>query len=92
MLSVSLFYPLKRPSGVVVSLFPSRHHITDFGGVLHSGYRYLAWLEDQIDTPPKLDLNSHGPERDILYKKCKDWLEGKVVKPNLTGPDIIDKW
>ncbi|KAK0663869.1 Pea pathogenicity protein 2 [Lasiodiplodia hormozganensis] len=57
-----------------------------------SGYRYLAWLEDQIDTPPKLDLNSHGPERDILYKKCKDWLEGKVVKPNLTGTDTIDKW
>jgi len=37
----------------------------------------------------KLDLNSHGPERDILYGKCKDWLEGRKVQANLTGTDII---
>ncbi|KAK8096712.1 hypothetical protein PG999_012656 [Apiospora kogelbergensis] len=55
-----------------------------------SGYRYLCWCEDRVGYPPKLDLNAHGPERDILYQKCKDWLEGKEVKPNLTGNDIID--
>lgn len=56
----------------------------------NSGYRYLCWCEDKVGHPPKLDLNAHGPERDILYQKCKDWLEGKEVKPNLTGNDIID--
>ncbi|KAK7964156.1 pep2-like protein [Apiospora saccharicola] len=55
-----------------------------------SGYRYLCWCEDKVGHPPKLDLSAHGPERDILYKKCKDWLEGNEVKPNLTGNDIID--
>ncbi|KAI9755439.1 MAG: hypothetical protein M4579_004296 [Chaenotheca gracillima] len=54
-----------------------------------SGYRYLAWAEAKIDRPPKMDLNAHGPERDILYAKCKNWLEGKDVKPNLTGHDEI---
>ena len=55
-----------------------------------SGYRYLAWCEEKLTkTPPKMDLNSHGPERDILYRKCKDWLDGKEVKPNLTGSDTI---
>ncbi|MCJ1294843.1 hypothetical protein MMC34_006402 [Xylographa carneopallida] len=55
-----------------------------------SGYRYLAWCESKISQPPKMDLNSHGPERDILYAKCKDWLEGKKVQPNLTGKDVVD--
>ncbi|GKZ19523.1 hypothetical protein AbraIFM66951_011873 [Aspergillus brasiliensis] len=53
-----------------------------------SGYRYLAWAEVKFGHPPKLNLNSHGSERDILYSKCKDWLEGKAVKPDLTGPDL----
>ncbi|KAJ9302358.1 hypothetical protein DTO271G3_1224 [Paecilomyces variotii] len=53
-----------------------------------SGYRYLAWAEDKIGTPPKMNINSHGPEKNILYRKCKDWLEGKAVKPDLTGADI----
>ena len=55
-----------------------------------SGYRYLAWAESKIGSPPKQDLNSHGPEKNILYGKCKDWLEGKKVQPNLTGNDIIE--
>jgi len=55
-----------------------------------SGYKYLAWLEEKSGRPPKMDLNAHGPERDILYGKCKDWLDGKEVKPNLTGKDIIE--
>lgn len=55
-----------------------------------TGYRHLAWCEEKISkTPPKMDLNSHGPERDILYQKCRDWLEGKKVTPNLTGKDEI---
>lgn len=53
-----------------------------------SGYRYLAWAEDKIGEPPKMNLNSHGPEKDILYRKCKDWLDGKAVVPDLTGPDV----
>ncbi|KAI9034925.1 uncharacterized protein KD926_005019 [Aspergillus affinis] len=53
-----------------------------------SGYRYLAWAEVKIGHPPKLNLNSHGPERDILYGKCKDWLDGKRVVPGLTGLDM----
>ncbi|KAI9740256.1 MAG: hypothetical protein M1834_004834 [Cirrosporium novae-zelandiae] len=55
-----------------------------------SGYRYLAWCEAKIGRPPKMDLNAHGPEKEILYSKCKDWLDGKVVKPNLTGKDIVN--
>ncbi|KAI9804619.1 MAG: hypothetical protein M1833_006693 [Piccolia ochrophora] len=55
-----------------------------------SGYRYLAWAESRIGSPPKMDLNAHGPERDVLYAKCKDWLEGKVVRPNLTGNDVVE--
>ena len=55
-----------------------------------SGYRYLAWCEEKISKrPPKKDLNAHGPERDVLYQKCKDWLDGKTVMPNLTGHDEI---
>jgi hypothetical protein len=55
-----------------------------------SGYRYLAWAEGKVGKPPKMDLNAHGPERDILYGKCKDWLEGKEVKTNLTGHDVVE--
>jgi hypothetical protein len=55
-----------------------------------SGYKYLAWCEAKTGKPPKMDLNAHGPERDILYEKCKNWLDGKAVKPNLTGWDVID--
>ncbi|KAM6505374.1 hypothetical protein FSOLCH5_014594 [Fusarium solani] len=54
-----------------------------------SGYRYLCWCEAKLGMKAKLDLNSHGPERDILYGKCKDWLEGRKVQPNLTGTDIV---
>lgn len=52
-----------------------------------TGYRCLAWAENKISTPPKMNLNSHGPEKDILYGKCKDWLEGRAVRPDLTGED-----
>ncbi|KAF7587060.1 hypothetical protein BBP40_007817 [Aspergillus hancockii] len=52
------------------------------------GYRYLAWAESKIGVVPKLNLDSHGPERDVLYRKCGDWLEGRVVKPDLMGEDI----
>jgi len=55
-----------------------------------AGYRYLAWCENKIGNQPKLDLSAHGEERDILYGKCKDWLEGKEVKPNLTGKDVVE--
>ena len=55
-----------------------------------SGYKYLAWCEAKVAKPPKMDLNAHGPERDILYRKCKDWLEGREVRPNLTGTDVIE--
>jgi hypothetical protein len=37
-----------------------------------------------------MDLNSHGPERNVLYGKCKTWLEGGDVRPNLTGEDLKD--
>lgn len=55
-----------------------------------SGYRYLCWAEAKAGKEPKLDLNAHGKERDILYRKCKDWLDGKDVRPNLTGEDFND--
>jgi hypothetical protein len=58
-----------------------------------NGYKCFARVEDKAGRPPKMDLNAHGPEWDILYKKCKDWLEGKVVMPNLTAMMLwtIDK-
>ena len=56
-----------------------------------SGYRYLAWAESKAGRPPKMDLNAHGPERDVLYGKCKVWLEGGDVRPNLTGEDF-EEW
>jgi|SRR5687767_10146546 hypothetical protein len=43
------------------------------------GYRYLAWAEYKIGFPPRLDLDSHGPAKEALYRKYKDWLEGKSV-------------
>lgn len=55
-----------------------------------SRYRYLCWMEKKVGRQPKMDLSNHGPDRDILYAKCKDWLGGKEVKPNLTGTDVID--
>lgn len=55
-----------------------------------AGYRYLCWCEAKVGKPPKLDLDAHGKERDILYGKCKDWLEGRKVQPNLTGTDVIE--
>ncbi|KAK3669308.1 hypothetical protein LTR78_010807 [Recurvomyces mirabilis] len=58
-----------------------------------AGYRYLAWCEANISkTPPKMDLSSHGKERNVSYGKVKDWLDGKEVKPNLTGEDVVEKW
>ncbi|KAI9154780.1 PEP2-like protein [Paramyrothecium foliicola] len=53
-----------------------------------AGYRYLCWIESKLGMKAKVDLDSHGPGRDILYSKCKDWLEGRKVRPNLTGQDI----
>ena len=29
-----------------------------------------------MGTPPKMNLNAHGPEKGVVYGKCKDWLEG----------------
>jgi len=55
-----------------------------------AGYRYLCWCEEKVGSPPKMDLSSHGPERDVLYEKCKDWLEGRAVRPNLTGRDVVE--
>lgn len=55
-----------------------------------SGYRYLTWAESKIGSPPKMNLNSHGLERDVLYAKCKTWLEGGKVVPDLTGEDYKD--
>lgn len=52
-----------------------------------TGYRYLAWAEVRNGTPPKMNLNAHGPEKDVLYGKCKDWLERRDVRPDLTGED-----
>jgi len=49
----------------------------------------MFWI-GKAGRPPKMDLNAHGPERDILYAKCKDWLEGREVKPNLTGHNVVD--
>lgn len=57
-----------------------------------SGYRHIFWCGEKADRPLKVDPNAHGPERDILYRKCKDWSEGKIVKRNLTGRDTIDWW
>jgi hypothetical protein len=37
-----------------------------------SGYKYLAWVEQTAGRSPKMDLNVHGPEEDILLGKCKD--------------------
>ena len=54
----------------------------DEGAKYPSGYSYLAWCEAKVGKPPKMDLNAHGPERDVLYAKCEDWLEGKEVKPD----------
>ncbi|KAG9582617.1 hypothetical protein KCU77_g13086, partial [Aureobasidium melanogenum] len=52
-----------------------------------SGYKYLAWAENKISQPPKMNLNAHGPERNILYGKIKTWLEGGQIRPDLTGED-----
>lgn len=38
-----------------------------------------------MGTSPKMNLNAHGPEKDVLYGLCKDWLEGRDVRPDLTG-------
>ncbi|PYI26079.1 hypothetical protein BP00DRAFT_451495 [Aspergillus indologenus CBS 114.80] len=57
---------------------------------LPSGYRYRAWAEGRTGHSSKLNLNSHGPERDVLYGKCRDGLEGRAVKPDLTGADVPD--
>ncbi|KAF2135305.1 uncharacterized protein K452DRAFT_323132 [Aplosporella prunicola CBS 121167] len=88
------FYTLLFDKDKMIPVHPGRTFDIPEAEVMKypSGYRYLAWCEDKIDTPPKLDLNSHGPERDILYSKCKDWLEGKQVKPNLTGKDTVESW
>ncbi|KAI4724593.1 hypothetical protein E4T49_07677 [Aureobasidium sp. EXF-10728] len=55
-----------------------------------SGYKYLAWAENKISQPPKMNLNAHGPEKDVLYGKMKAWLENKSIRPDLTGEDDPD--
>jgi hypothetical protein len=37
---------------------------------LPDGYRYLAWAEGKVGVAPKSNLDSYGPERDVLYRKC----------------------
>ncbi|KAH6975699.1 hypothetical protein EDB80DRAFT_308580 [Ilyonectria destructans] len=44
-----------------------------------SGYKYLAWAEAKIGHPPKLDLDSHGPEKEVLLAKYQQWLDGKDI-------------
>lgn len=39
-----------------------------------------------------MDLNVHGEERDILSRKYKDWIDGRAVKLNLTGEDVVDSF
>ena len=55
-----------------------------------SGDTSLAWCEAKVGKTPKMRLNAHGPGRDILYAKCRDWLEGRKVKPNLTQTDVVE--
>lgn len=43
------------------------------------GYKYLAWAETKIGSPPRLDLDSHGPEKEVLHRKYKEWLQGKSI-------------
>lgn len=62
----------------------------DLPTLVQNGYRHLAWAKSKIVAPPKMDLDAHGEERDILYVKCKDWTDGKRVKPDLTGEDVIE--
>ncbi|KAE8387771.1 hypothetical protein BDV23DRAFT_186039 [Aspergillus alliaceus] len=54
-----------------------------------AGYRHLAWAESRTGVVPKLNLDSHGLERDVLYRKCRDWLE-RAIRPDLTGKDFAD--
>ena len=58
--------------------------------MVSGGYRYLAWAESKTGTSPKMDLNAHGQERERLYGKRKDWLDGKAVKPKLIGEDVAE--
>ena len=52
-----------------------------------SEYRYLAWAEVRNGTAPKMNLNAHEPEKDVLYGKCKDWFERRDARLDLTGED-----
>lgn len=52
-----------------------------------TGHRCLTWAEVCNGMPPKMNLNAHGPEKDVPYWKCKDWPEGRDVRPDLTGED-----
>ncbi|KAK4935033.1 hypothetical protein LTR10_023845 [Elasticomyces elasticus] len=88
-----VFYTLLFDKDKMVEVNPSNggfeipeHEVAEYP----AGYKYLCWCEAKVGKPPKMDLNAHGPERDILYAKCKDWLEGREVRPNLTGHDIIE--
>ncbi|KAF9697766.1 hypothetical protein EKO04_004226 [Ascochyta lentis] len=88
--SADLFYTLLFDKDKFVPVNPEKtFHIPEEEVRKYpSGYRYLAWAESKIGSPPKMNLNSHGPERDVLYGKCKAWVEGKEIVPDLTGNDI----
>ncbi|KAF3031252.1 hypothetical protein E8E11_000158 [Didymella keratinophila] len=87
-----VFYTLLFDKDKFVPVNPERvfHIPEDEVEKYPSGYRYLAWAESKIGSPPKMNLNSHGPERDVLYGKCKAWLQGENIVPDLTGEDIAN--
>jgi hypothetical protein len=76
---------VKGPSGAVVS----HGHANNFSG---PDDREPVWdpptpKEGYLDPQPKLRFGTLGVERgprDILHAKCRDWLKGKEVKPDLT--------
>ena len=50
----------------------------------------MAWAEVRNGAPAKMNLNTHGLEKNVIYGKCKDWLEGPGVRPDHTGEDDLD--
>jgi hypothetical protein len=63
------------------STFPRRRS-TNF----HQDIVTFLGLKPRSECLRCLNLSSHGPEKEILCRKCKDWLKGKVVKPD------FDRW
>lgn len=90
-----MLYTLLFDKDEMVPVNPGREYVVpkEEAGKYRSGCRYLAWCEANVSkTPPKMGLDSHGPERDVVYRKCKDWLDGKAMKPNLTDTNEVSSW